>query len=195
MSIVVPDTGNSINVNIPMAHIDFSLLLVDYIKEHYTHPYKELIFLCIGTDRSTGDALGPLIGYKLINHINSYPNVYLLGTLDEPVHAKNLEEKIKKIYDTYDNPFVIAIDACLGRMERIGFVKVGLGPLKPGAGVNKELPSIGNIHITGIVNLSGYMEYLVLQNTRLNLVMKMADTISEGIRFSLWKMRQQKQLM
>lgn len=25
----------------------------------------EILFLCIGTDRSTGDSLGPLIGYKL----------------------------------------------------------------------------------------------------------------------------------
>ena len=26
---------------------------------------KNVLFLCIGTDRSTGDSLGPLIGYKL----------------------------------------------------------------------------------------------------------------------------------
>ena len=26
---------------------------------------RDIIFLCIGTDRSTGDSLGPLIGYKL----------------------------------------------------------------------------------------------------------------------------------
>ena len=27
--------------------------------------WKGVLFLCIGTDRSTGDSLGPLIGYKL----------------------------------------------------------------------------------------------------------------------------------
>ena len=26
---------------------------------------RPIIFVCIGTDRSTGDSLGPLIGYKL----------------------------------------------------------------------------------------------------------------------------------
>ena len=52
---------------------------------------------------------------------------------------------------------------------------------KPGAGVNKQLPEVGDIHITGIVNVSGFMEFFVLQNTRLNLVMKMAKTIANGI--------------
>jgi putative sporulation protein YyaC len=33
----------------------------------------------------------------------------------------------------------------------------------------------------GIVNVSGWMESTVLQNTRLNLVMKMADIISRSI--------------
>ena len=31
------------------------------------------------------------------------------------------------------------------------------------------------------------MEYLILQNTRLNLVMRMADIISSGIHFNIWK--------
>jgi len=31
--------------------------------------YKSIVFVCIGTDRSTGDSLGPLVGYK-INDIN-----------------------------------------------------------------------------------------------------------------------------
>ncbi|HBG75445.1 MAG TPA: hypothetical protein DDW86_00610, partial [Clostridiales bacterium] len=33
----------------------------------------------------------------------------------------------------------------------------------------------------------GFMEYLTLQNTRLNLVMRMADIISNGIHFNIWK--------
>ena len=36
------------------------------IQEEMTRRHKKkLVFLCIGTDRSTGDSLGPLIGYKL----------------------------------------------------------------------------------------------------------------------------------
>jgi putative sporulation protein YyaC len=51
----------------------------------------------------------------------------------------------------------------------------------PGAGVNKDLPPVGQLHITGIVNVGGYMEYMILQNTRLNLVMRLADVIVGGL--------------
>ena len=54
------------------------------------------------------------------------------------------------------------------------------------AGVNKSLPPMGHIHIAGIVNISGFMEYL-FANTRLNLVMRMADIINSGIHFNIWK--------
>lgn len=195
MSLLKSQVNDSINIHMPMAYIDFSMLFMKFLDQHYTYPYKELVFLCIGTDRSTGDSLGPLIGYKLSGHISKYKDIHVHGTLDDPVHAKNLKEKINLLQSTYDNPLIVAIDACLGRTERIGYVKIGSGPLKPGAGVNKDLPAVGHIHITGIVNLSGYMEYLVLQNTRLSLVMKMAETITEGIRYSVWKLKQQKQLI
>ena len=195
MSLLKNQENDSINMNMPMAYIDFSMLFMKYLNHHYTYPYKELIFLCIGTDRSTGDSLGPLIGYKLAGHLNKYKDIHVHGTLDDPVHAKNLKERIKMLQETYENPLIVAIDACLGKTERIGYIKVGSGPLKPGAGVNKDLPPVGHIHITGIVNLSGYMEYLVLQNTRLSLVMKMAETITDGIKFSVWKMKQQKLLV
>ncbi|WZL75086.1 spore protease YyaC [Clostridiaceae bacterium 35-E11] len=177
----------SIDVNKPMAINQFNTALLEYLTVYYTHDYHDLVIMCIGTDRSTGDALGPLIGYKLKKALRRYKNVFVHGTLEEPVHAKNLNEAIDFVHKTYHRPFIIAIDACLGKIERVGYVTIGDGPLKPGAGVNKNLPSVGNIHITGIVNLGGFMEYIILQNTRLGLVMKMADAISEGIRYGLWK--------
>ncbi len=146
---------------------------------------KEAVILCIGTDRATGDSLGPLIGYKLKNI--SYPNVFVYGTLDNPVHAKNLKETIDYIKQSHINPLIIAIDACLGKMEHIGYITMGEGAIKPGAGVQKNLPPVGDLFITGIVNFSGFMDMLVLQNTRLSIVMKMADIISLGINHSLMK--------
>lgn len=190
MSLAYTDTTNSINVN-NMSSLDFSNLFTKHLYKYYDSHYCELVFLCIGTDRSTGDALGPLVGHKLELPLSRHNNIYVHGTLDEPVHAKNLRNYINIINKTYAKPFIIAIDACLGRIDRVGFITIGEGPLTPGAGVNKQLPSVGNLHIMGIVNLGGHMEYMILQNTRLQLVMKMADTIAEGIKFSLWKMNKE----
>jgi len=54
-------------------------------------------------------------------------------------------------------------------------------PLQPGSGVNKQLPEVGDLHMIGIVNVGGFMEYFVLQNTRLNLVVNMARVISAAL--------------
>ena len=43
------------------------------------------------------------------------------------------------------------------------------------------------MHITGIVNHAGWMDFMVLQNTRLGIVMKMAEIIADGLQHALWK--------
>lgn len=145
-----------------------------------TQPHRKIVIVCIGTDRSTGDALGPLIGSKLSSRLDE-EKAAVYGTLENPVHAVNLQETIDEIKQNYQDPFVIAVDACLGQLSSVGLVTLGNGPLRPGAGVNKVLPEVGNIHLTGIVNVGGFMEYFVLQNTRLSVVMRMADCIADGL--------------
>jgi putative sporulation protein YyaC len=151
---------------------------------------RQLVIVCIGTDRSTGDALGPLIGSKLSSRVTG-PQAAIYGTLEAPVHAVNLSETIEEIKTRYHNPYVIAVDACLGQLSSVGMVTLADGPLRPGAGVNKVLPEIGDIHITGIVNVGGFMEYFVLQNTRLSVVMRMADCISDGLSRAITLLGQQ----
>lgn len=137
---------------------------------------RPIVVVCVGTDRSTGDSLGPLIGTSLSKYKS--PHFSLFGTLEDPVHAMNLDDTLIEINQRFHKPFVIGIDACLGQVSSVGSIQVGMGPVRPGAGVNKDLPPVGDIHITGIVNVGGFMEYFVLQNTRLHLVMKMADIIA-----------------
>ncbi len=163
-------------------------LKMGLIKNIYKHAiHREIVILCIGTDRSTGDALGPLIGSKL-NQLHSFP-VSLYGNLDEPVHALNLVETIETIVSKHKDPYTIAIDACLGRLKSVGMITIKDGPLRPGSGVNKELPEVGDLQITGNVNVGGFMEFFVLQNTRLSLVMKMAEVISTSINQALSESR------
>lgn len=140
---------------------------------------RPLVFLCIGSDRCTGDSLGPIIGYKLERL--TVENVYVYGTLKQPVHALNLESTIENIYSSFDNPYIIAIDASLGKEENVGLVTIGKGPLVPGLGVSKALPSIGDLHITGIVNTNTSANPIILQTTRLSRIMDMADFIFSGI--------------
>lgn len=144
---------------------------------------KEIVVVCIGTDRSTGDSFGPLVGLHLSKKKFQHVNIY--GTIHDPVHALNLKESVEKIELAHPNAFVIAIDACLGKSSSIGFVNAEKGASKPGAALNKELPSVGDMHIHGIVNLNGFMEFFVLQNTRLSLVMNMADMTASALSLSL----------
>lgn len=140
---------------------------------------RGVVIVCIGTDRSTGDALGPLTGHRLRALVPSHAPVF--GTLEDPVHAGNLPEKMAEIGRRYAGHVVVAIDACLGSLENVGTICVGQGALRPGAGVNKVLPPVGDVHVTGVVNVGGFMEYFVLQNTRLHLVMKMSAVIADGL--------------
>lgn len=139
---------------------------------------KDIIILCIGTDRATGDCLGPLVGQFLKNSCN---NLYVYGTLAQPVHALNLEQTIKEIYEKHERPYIIAVDASLGVREHIGYATVSRSPLVPGKGVNKKMPAIGNLSITGIVNISGFPNSILLQNTRLHIVITLASCIGNAL--------------
>ncbi|SDD86766.1 putative sporulation protein YyaC [Paenibacillus sp. UNCCL117] len=147
--------------------------------------HQPIVVVCVGTDRSTGDALGPLVGSQLKRLDLNGSGIHLYGTLDNPVHAMNLNDTLTTIYQHYNNPYILAVDACLGQLTSVGCIQLGQGPVKPGAGVNKELPPVGDMHVTGIVNVGGFMEYFVLQNTRLSLVMTMAETIASSIHAAL----------
>lgn len=151
--------------------------IIDFLSAVSQH--TNIIIVCVGTDRSTGDCLGPLVGSNLAKFNSPLFKIY--GTLDEPVHAVNLSETLQQIDAEAKKPFIIGIDACLGQTSSVGNIQVAAGPVRPGAGVNKQLPPVGDMHITGIVNVGGFMEYFVLQNTRLSLVMKLSDIIASSL--------------
>lgn len=146
---------------------------------HYRNNWSELVFLCIGTDRVTGDCLGPFVGQKLSSYSGTVFSVY--GTLFQPVHALNLTDIYQHIQTHHPNALIIAIDASLGEKKHLGYVTIANGALHPGAAIHKQLPSVDHIHITGIVNVSGVLEQLTLQTTRLSTVIFLADKIVQGI--------------
>ncbi len=175
-----------INVNSVSAFKNFVGELDMHIRRGLEKGCGSIVFVCIGTDRSTGDSFGPLVGHKIADM--KYNGVYVYGTLDTPVHAKNLESVMEQIACECKKPFIVAIDACLGRINHVGYIGIGEGSIRPGAGVNKNLKPVGDMFITGIVNFGGFMDFLVLQNTRLSVVMKIADLVSAGIRYVMLKL-------
>ncbi|MDI9259700.1 spore protease YyaC [Alicyclobacillus sendaiensis] len=177
-----PNVGGRVSMESPDAVLALQHQLDAALAHHGRLP---LVIVCVGTDRSTGDAFGPIVGSRLTRSVK-LAGVHVLGTLDEPVHAVNLQATLQKIDEWYPvKPFVIAIDACLGKFDHVGQIAVDVGPLRPGAGVKKVLPEFGDLCITGVVNVSGFMEYFVLQNTRLAIVMRMADIVADALTASL----------
>ncbi len=162
------------------AYKNFGMALKDKILE-YRIDEQPIVILCIGTDRATGDCLGPLIG----NNLRRVDNINVYGTLAHPIHALNLSSTLEDIRLTYENPFIIAIDASLGITKHIGFITLSTSPIEPGKGVEKKLPAIGNLSITGIVNISGFPGSILLQSTRLHTVMQLSKCISKGIKYCL----------
>ncbi|MDR7001904.1 spore protease YyaC [Neobacillus niacini] len=136
---------------------------------------EDIVFLCIGSDRSVGDSLGPLVGTMLNEHLVPY-GVY--GTLEKPVHAFNLKDTLKEINKKFKRPLIICVDASLGDQTQVGRVLFNEGPLFPGSALKKVLPVVGDYHIVGIVNyLDPMPSTQFLNDTRLYTVMNLAKTI------------------
>lgn len=151
-------------------YIKLSKSLSKHIKENL----NDVIFFCIGTDRITGDSFAPFIGTMLKE--KGYENV--MGCIDHPIHAINLDDKIKEIPN---GKTVIAFDTSLGKSRNIGKIVFNKGKLYPGKGVDKNLTPIGDYSVYGIVNVSGFMEIEVLQATRLSVVLSIAKEVVKAI--------------
>ncbi|WP_066635786.1 spore protease YyaC [Desulfolucanica intricata] len=150
--------------------------LSEVFKELLPLNQRPISFICIGTDRSTGDSFGPLTGTFLQQA--GLKNVH--GSLNKPVHACNLDYYLNKIPKSH---FIVGLDAALGKnVDSIGMINVKNSMLYPGRGVNKQLTPVGELAVTFTVNAgSGFMEYLVLQSTRLNIVWEGAKVVAKAI--------------
>lgn len=136
---------------------------------------KEIIIFCVGTDRCTGDSLGPIVGTKLKE--KKIKDFIVYGDLENPIHAKNLNESVKEAKKTHPHAFIIAVDATLGDKKDVGYIFVKQGPIDAGSALSKTLEPVGDMHIGGIVNSMEGNVVDSLQNTRLYFVMEMAEYI------------------
>jgi putative sporulation protein YyaC len=139
------------------------------------HPERsQIVFVCIGTDRSTGDSFGPLVGSRLEEL--GWPHVF--GTLKRPCDADRFAEALQQ---SAGHAVVIAVDACLGKPQSVGSYVTAAGPLIPGQATGARLTAVGDYSIAGVVNASSHKPYMTLQTTSLYTVMQMAETVAEQI--------------
>lgn len=139
------------------------------------------VYVCIGVDRCTGDCFGPLTGTLLRR--SGLPHV--VGTLEAPVHAGNLDTTLR---DLPARPFIVAVDAALGAPGETGYLIVRKGSLRPGKALNKNLPAVGDLSITLNVGMAGLANLLMLQSASLNLVWKGAHLAARGIAAAVYRM-------
>ena len=156
-----------------------------YASNGITEAIKELnvfekipIVICVGSDLVLGDSLGPLVGTFLKK---KNIRTYIYGNLSSPITAKEVNYAGKYLKEMHPNSLSIVVDAAIGESDDIGLVRVLNKGIKPGQGVNKDLDKLGDIGIIGIVASKSIKNYNLFNLTRLNLIYKMAETISDGI--------------
>ena len=147
---------------------------------------KTPVVVCIGSDLAIGDSLGPVAG-SMLKFKTQGLHLFLYGTLAAPITAKEIKYMRTFLKETHKGSPVIAIDAAVGSEGDIGLIKVSDTPMMPGAGANKQLGTLGDISVMGVVAEKSIANYGLLNTTRLNLVYTMSEIISDGISALLWE--------
>lgn len=140
-------------------------------------PVESLAFIFVGSDGNIGDSLAPLCGSLL--KINS-GKVFIYGNLFSTICAKEVPYAVEFLKKCHPGTLSIVVDAALGKKEDVGVIKVQSGGIKPGLGVNKNLPKTGDISVLGVLG-EKRSNGKALTHSRLSTVYKMAENIARGL--------------
>lgn len=149
----------------------------EIVKSYLKSGKKEFVVVNIGTDKCIGDCLAPLVG-TLLQEMG-YKNIE--GTLDNPIHALNIATNLSTISFKYDDPFILGIDACIGDSNDVGKIQLRNRPLRPGKGVGKKLPEVGDMSIVGIVDDAELCSNFVQRPIRLSFILQLAKRVVKCI--------------
>lgn len=155
----------------------------DYIKEEgllreIDGYEKEVVIMCVGTDKVAGDSLGPMVGTMLEE--TDKLEVVIKGTLEKPIHMINIKGEVEKIKKEYKDPYIVVVKSVLGESENIGKVCKGKGATTFPEEVGREY-KVGDMYLLGIVNIGGYREKEMMQTTSIHTVYSMAREIVNHI--------------
>lgn len=144
--------------------------------------YSNIVFLCVGTNKIIGDAVGPIVGDNLKSLENGFMRIY--GTTDNTLNFSNAKRIIEKIYSEHKNPFLITIDSALGNKEKVGQIFIGKGFIKLGNALEKNICFYSDITIKCVVGSYFYnreQNIKELKNADISSVFEMSKIVSNGI--------------
>lgn len=128
------------------AHINRNIIRA--LNEIYSAHPGGRVFICLGSDRHILDCFGPLIG-SMVQEAD--PRILIYGTLEKPLHAKNVDREMDMINKLHPGYLKIAIDASVGEADDVGRIKIRRGAIIPGKALAKKLPPVGDYAITGVL--------------------------------------------
>lgn len=138
------------------------------------------VVLCIGSDRVTGDCLGPIVGQMLVER---KAKAFVYGTLSHPVTALNLKDAVGHIRKVHGNKKVLAIDSSVGKLSDVGKIRITFGSIAPGSADGKKLPKVGDVSITATVTDPRTTPLSAVRlGTVYSLALEIADRIANCLR-------------
>lgn len=137
------------------------------------------VVLCIGSDRVTGDCIGPLVGHMLLSR---GAVCEVSGTLEKPVTALNIADTVAALKKRFPGRKIVAVDSCVGESGDVGAIRIRKGSLRPGLACGKTLPKVGDVSITATV-AAGKADNLY--SVRLGLVYSLAAQIADAVECAL----------
>ncbi len=144
----------------------------------------DFVILCIGSDKISGDSLGPLVGGILREEYSLPCPVY--GTENAPVNGVNLHEYRNMLEQYHSDSIVIAIDAAVGSQSELGIVKLRGGGIRAGGAINSPHKTLGSIGILGVVAQKCDNVLGALLETPFALVETLAQRIARSVAFFIF---------
>ncbi len=137
------------------------------------------VYMCIGTEKVFSDSLGPRVG-TLLNEKMTKP-AFVYGMCERNITAENLLYCYNFIKVLHPNSRIVVVDAAVGTVDQIGKIQICDGGILPGAATNKNLPSVGDVGIVGIVAERGMSDFYTLNSDKVRLVGEVAQFIANAL--------------
>ncbi len=139
---------------------------------------KEIYFICVGTDKVVGDAVGPLVGSNLKKYIdkNNIRNIKVIGDLDNPLTNSNIK-KVKNL-----KGIKILIDSAISDSYNVGDIIVEEKSNKLSSAFFEEKNINYDISIKAVViknNFNSTLNLIRLQNVSIKTIIKMSEKLTK----------------